>query len=55
MNDPAIDDHIKVSMELSNALGFSGTPSFVVGNQLVPGLVETEKLLELVEVTRANE
>ena len=55
MKDPAIDDHINTSMELSNALGFSGTPSFVVGNQLVPGLVEETKLLELVEVTRANE
>lgn len=53
MDDSAIDAHIQTSMDLAQALGFSGTPSFVVGDQLVPGFVEADVLQEAVEQTRA--
>ncbi len=53
MAAPEIEEHIQTSMELSRALGFSGTPSFVIGEELVPGLVEEAQLLELVKSTRS--
>ncbi len=33
-------DHIDDSMRLARALGFNGTPSFVIGDNLVPGFIE---------------
>jgi protein-disulfide isomerase len=42
-------------MRLTQSLGFSGTPSFVIGNNLVPGLVESAELIRLVEETRETE
>jgi protein-disulfide isomerase len=53
MASPEIEEHIQTSMDLSRALGFSGTPSFVLGEELVPGLVEEAQLLELVKSTRS--
>ncbi len=53
MASPEIEEHIQTSMDLSRALGFSGTPSFVIGEELVPGLVEEAQLLELVKSTRS--
>lgn len=44
MEAPEIDAHIAESMRLADLLGFSGTPSFVVGETLLPGLVDAETL-----------
>jgi protein-disulfide isomerase len=49
---PEIQEHIATSMRLTQALGFSGTPSFVIGDNLVPGFVEVDQLRALVEETR---
>jgi protein-disulfide isomerase len=45
MDDPAIDQSIRQTYELANALGISGTPSFVIGNEAVFGAVGEEVLL----------
>lgn len=55
MGAPEIDEHIATSMELTRALGFSGTPSFVIGDALIPGFVEAQVLIDEVEKTRALE
>jgi protein-disulfide isomerase len=55
MQAPEIDEHIATSMRLAEALGFNGTPSFVVGDQLVPGFVEKAQLSEIVTSVRASE
>ena len=52
MEAPEIDEHISVSMDLTRALGFNGTPSFVIGDALVPGVIEAEQMIELVEDAR---
>ena len=52
MADPDVADHIATSMQLTQALGFNGTPSFVIGDALVPGFVETDKLAKLVAAAR---
>lgn len=50
-----IDAHIETSMSLARDLGFGGTPSFVIGDELVPGLVPFERLAALVGEARRNQ
>ncbi len=45
MDDPAIDKSIRQTYELANALGISGTPSFVIGDEAVFGAVGADVLL----------
>ena len=52
MSAPEIDEHIETSMRLTDALGFTGTPSFVIGEALVPGFVEQSQLESIVNETR---
>ena len=52
MDAPEIDEHIQTTMALTQELGFNGTPSFVVGERLVPGFVERSVLSEYVNETR---
>jgi protein-disulfide isomerase len=55
MQSPEVEEHIATSMRLAEALGFNGTPSFVVGDQLIPGFVEKPELVEAVTAARAAE
>jgi len=52
MDAPDIDAHINESMRLGELLGFSGTPSFVIGDALVPGFVPIDELKRLVAEAR---
>ncbi|KQB95608.1 protein-disulfide isomerase [Loktanella sp. PT4BL] len=54
MNAPEIDEHIQTSMRLSRAIGFSGTPSFVIGDSLAPGLIDADQMISMVNQARAN-
>lgn len=54
MEAPDIQEHLETSMNLAQTLGFNGTPSFVVGEQLVPGFVEKSQLVEVVETARKS-
>lgn len=55
MQSPEVEEHIATSMRLADALGFNGTPSFVIGDQLIPGFVEKAQLAEAVDATRKPE
>lgn len=55
MEAPETLDHIQKSMELAQALGFNGTPSFVIGENLVGGFVEQDVLADYVEEVRSAE
>ncbi len=55
MNAAEVDEHIAESMRLAELLGFNGTPSFVIGDALVPGLVSFDELEQLVATARAAE
>ncbi len=55
MQSPEVEEHIATSLRLAEALGFNGTPSFVVGDQLIPGFVEKAQLAEVVAAARAAE
>ena len=55
MQSPDVEEHIATSMRLAEALGFNGTPAFVVGDQLIPGFVEKPQLAEAVGAARKAE
>ena len=53
MEAPEIDEHLVTSNTLASAMGFGGTPSFVVGDALLPGFVELSVLEQGVADARA--
>lgn len=55
MKNPEIDQSIRKSYELANALGISGTPSFVIGDEAVFGAVGAEALLSKIDNMRQCE
>jgi protein-disulfide isomerase len=55
MGDPAIEDAIARNLELAAALGITGTPSFVVGEQIVPGAVDRATLAALIAEVRRSQ
>lgn len=50
--DETIDQRLKQNYDLAARLGIEGTPSFVIGNELVRGFVPKEELLATVEAQR---
>jgi protein-disulfide isomerase len=55
MQAPEVDEHIRTSMRLADSLGFNGTPSFVIGESLVPGFVDQSQLQGFVDEARNSE
>lgn len=53
--DPSVAAHIEQSRRLAVDLGITGTPSFVIGGEIVPGHVTQAELAALVAETRARE
>lgn len=54
MESEAVSEHIETSLSLGQALGITGTPSFVVGDTILPGLVDQARLEEEIEKTRSD-
>jgi protein-disulfide isomerase len=54
MAAPEIGAALKANLALADALGVGGTPTFVIGDQLVPGAVDLASLEELVAQARKN-
>jgi protein-disulfide isomerase len=52
MADPAIGDSIRQAYTLADALGISGTPSFVLGDETVFGAVGSDTLLAKIDNMR---
>lgn len=52
MADPAIQAHIERNLALARALNINGTPSFVIGEQIVPGAVDLATLERLIREAR---
>lgn len=48
MRDPAIERQLEKVRALADALGLGGTPSFVVGDTLIPGAAPVARLAELI-------
>jgi len=52
MQAPAIQDAITRNLQLANALGITGTPSFIIGEEVVPGAVDLRTLQSLIARAR---
>ncbi|PTX55541.1 protein-disulfide isomerase [Litoreibacter ponti] len=48
MDAPEVVAHLQISQQLTQALGFNGTPAFVFGDELVPGAIQIEQMEALV-------
>lgn len=54
MEDPAIAAEIDANMKLADTIGISGTPSYVVGDQLIRGAVGLEALQAAIQSDRSS-
>jgi protein-disulfide isomerase len=54
MDAPEIESHIALSMELANGLNITGTPTFIIGKSIAPGLVQADRLIEMVDQARSE-
>ncbi len=54
MTNPAIDQQLSRSLELARALDIRGTPAFVIGQRLIPGVVEAAALAEAIQAARVR-
>ncbi|GAO39591.1 putative oxidoreductase [Sphingomonas changbaiensis NBRC 104936] len=54
MNTPRAEQELGKNIELARTLGFTGTPSWVVGNQVLSGAVGYDALKKAVEAARAT-
>ena len=50
---PEIDQHIETSMQLARVLNFSGTPAYVIGDAIAPGMISADDLQSMVSQARA--
>ena len=46
MQSDLVNDHIAGSLRLAEALRITGTPTFVLGDEIIPGVIERGTLLE---------
>jgi protein-disulfide isomerase len=54
MRAPEIQEAIVRNLRLANALGITGTPSFVIGQEIVPGAADLRTLQGLIADARRN-
>lgn len=54
MASPEVAAQLESNANIAGLLGISGTPAFVVGDQLVPGAIGKDKIKALVETARAK-
>ena len=54
MSSQQIDAALKANRALAEALDITGTPGFVIGDQIVPGAIELSSLRDLVARARGK-
>lgn len=54
MNTPEVDSVIAANADLGIKMGINGTPTFVVGGQMLRGYVPLEQMIEIVASERAS-
>jgi len=53
MEAAAVTQAISEAHELARAIGVTGTPAFIIGEELIPGAVDLDTLLARIEAARA--
>ena len=54
MNDPKISESLNNNFLLANALEINGTPAYIVGEQIIPGAIDSDSLSKIVSIERAK-
>ncbi|MFP6729084.1 MAG: DsbA family protein, partial [Alphaproteobacteria bacterium] len=54
MKSPDIERILADNNALAEKLGIQGTPGFVIGDQIIPGAVDLQTLLELIAEARQS-
>ncbi|MBL4603974.1 MAG: DsbA family protein [Emcibacteraceae bacterium] len=52
MADPEIETNLMKTKYLVQNIGISGTPGFVIGDQIIPGFISYEKLKDIIDAER---
>lgn len=52
MNDPAIAKHLEQNQQLAKDLSISGTPAFIIDNQVIPGYLPKDGLMASIAKVR---
>jgi protein-disulfide isomerase len=52
MESPDVDKTLKADFALADALDISGTPAFIVGNQIIPGAIDLDALKQAIADAR---
>jgi len=53
MNEPRVAQTIQSSYEIAQALGITGTPTYIIGNEIIPGAIGTDELRARIANMRA--
>lgn len=54
MKDPKLDAQLARVQQLASALNINGTPAFIIGERLLPGAVDAEALVSIVNQERVR-
>lgn len=54
MKSPDIEKQLKANLDLGTQLDLSGTPSFIVGDTIVPGAISADELKQLIATARGK-
>ena len=54
METPHIQAQVDANHELAASLGIRGTPTFVIGNQILPGAIDVDTLRQIIQMMRAG-
>ena len=54
MNSPEVNEHISTSMRIAATLNINGTPSFVIGGEVVPGFVPQDQMQAFLDAARQD-
>ena len=54
IQDPAIAAYIDETIQLASALGITGTPGFVVGDEVIAGAISEADMKQVIQFTRQN-
>src|SRR5665213_746690 len=54
MKSPGVDKELKANLDLGTQLDLSGTPSFIVGDTIIPGAISGDALKQLIATARGK-
>jgi protein-disulfide isomerase len=54
MTDPKIEASIRKNHAIAQALNITGTPAFIIGNQVIPGAISAESMKKIISEIRGG-